>query len=425
MKKYTVYSLIIILLSLVLISSVQTINAKSTNEITIDYYYNINCGHCIDVINNVIGKAETHYTNNSNITFQIKEISTNPTYMEEYKEHREQYGKSYPFLIIKNETDENIISFSGEKYDEHLETVVEVIDAYLAGVKPNITHDENNIEFCFLSWCINIDTSKFSLPILTVVLGIFDSFNPCAFFILIFLLNILLYTKSRRRMLLIGGIFIFFSGLLYALFMFILYESFILTQGHVTIINIIAGTVALSLGFFNIKDFFFFKKGASVSIPDDKKPKLYKKMRNLVKHPKLFAIVIGTILLAATINFYELLCTLGFPLIFTRRLESYNLSLVESATYIFFYNLVYVIPLIIIVLIFVFTLGRRKITEWHGQIMKLASGLMLSSFGIIFLFNYQLLENVVTPIIMLTSSLAATFIISYFWKKFKDKNIDS
>jgi hypothetical protein len=218
-------------------------------------------------------------------------------------------------------------------------------------------------------------------------------------------------------MLLIGGIFIIFSGLLYAIFMFILYEILMVTKQHIIIISIMAGIIALILGFFNIKDFFFFKKGASLSIPDDKKPKIYKQMRNLIKNPRLTATIIGTIILAATVNFYELLCTLGLPLIYSERLSANNLSPFESGTYIFFYNIVYVIPLIIIVLIFVFTLGRHKITEWHGQIMKLMSGIMLFSFGILFLFNYQLLENMVTPILLLAFSLLTTLIISFIWKK--------
>ena len=64
------------------------------------------------------------------------------------------------------------------------------------------------------------------------------------------------------------------------------------------------------------------------------------------------------------------------------------------------------------------TLGKRKLTEWHGQVMKLVTGIMLASFGILFLTNYKLLENVVTPILLLVSSLVATAIISIVWKKY-------
>jgi len=86
--------------------------------------------------------------------------------------------------------------------------------------------------------------------------------------------------------------------------------------------------------------------------------------------------------------------------------------------YILLYNIVYVIPLFIIVVIFVITLGKRKLTEWHGQIMKLVSGIMLSLFGIIFLTNYQLLENVLTPIFLLIISVSATAVIAFFYKKY-------
>jgi uncharacterized membrane protein len=77
-----------------------------------------------------------------------------------------------------------------------------------------------------------------------------------------------------------------------------------------------------------------------------------------------------------------------------------------------------VIPLFIIVLIFVVTLGKRKLSEWHGQVMKLVSGIMLTSFGIIFLTNYKLLENVLTPILLLLISIGSTAVIAFFYKKY-------
>lgn len=392
--------------------------------IVVEYYYDEVCGSCIELRDDIVKTAEALYVDNDSVAFRYKEITSNDQNFQEYQDYIDEYEElyGYPFIIIKHETEatpipENVLDKEG------IEAIKNTVNAYFVGDTPESydTSEKDAHEVDFLFWHIKINISDYSLPVLTIVLGSLDSFNPCAFFILIFLLNILLYTKSRRRMILIGGIFIFFSGVLYAVFMFVLYESFLLTKEHITVVNIIAGSIALTLGIFSIKDFFFFKKGASLSIPDDKKPKLYKQMRDLVKNPRLTATIIGTIILAATVNFYELLCTLGLPLIFTRELGSYNLSPVESATYIFFYNVVYVIPLVIIVLIFVFTLGRRKITEWHGRIMKLMCGIMLSSFGILFLFDYTLLENIVTPVLLLIFSLLTTLIISFFWKKFTEK----
>ncbi len=397
-----------IFISLIVLLLMSTIGIAQQSTVTMEFYYSSNCGECMRVLEVI----ETNYIQNTsrygeNLSVLIKDIAVNDTYFDEYND----YDEPYPFIIISNETNETDPILEFEITVEYLN---KVIDAYLYGnITPPPRKDKNIIS----TPLGEVNISGWSLPLLTIVLGGLDSFNPCAFFILIFLLNLLLFARSRKRMLLIGGVFIFFSGLLYMLFMFILFETFILTKAYVTGITMVAGLLALSLGIINIKDFFFFKKGASLSIPDEKKPKLYKQMRQLVKHPKITAVMIGTIVLAGTVNFYELLCTLGLPLVFTRQLALNDLSTVEYYSFILFYNVVYVIPLIIIVFIFVITLGKRKLTEWHGQVMKLETGLMLLFFGLIFLFDYQLLETIVTPILLLLGSLAATALISFVWKK--------
>jgi len=406
MRKNTQKLLIVAFLLILSQSLIQPVLAEG--EIILDFFYSSNCESCEEKLILIENEFEKNETYNGTLIVNIKDIAVNEDYLGEYLDKYIEHVV-YPFVVIKSGSNETIIG----EMDITVEYVGNVIAAYLEGEKPNETSNENIIDTPFGK----INVSSLSLPILTIVLGGLDSFNPCAFFILIFLLNLLLYARSRRRMLLIGGVFIFFSGLLYAIFMFILFEAFLLNREHVGIITIIAGSLALVLGVVNIKDFFFFKKGASLSIPDDKKPGIYKQMRNLVRNPRVSAAIIGTIVLAGTVNFYELLCTLGLPLVFTQKLALYDMSAIEYYTYIFFYNVVYVIPLIIIVLIFVFTLGKRKLTEWHGQVMKLVTGIMLSSFGILFLTNYKLLENIVTPILLLVFSLVTTAVISTIWKK--------
>ena len=406
MRKNTQKLLIVAFLLILSQSLIQPVLAEE--KIVLDFFYSSNCASCEEKLVIIEDDFEKNETYDDILIITKKNIATNEDYLDEWRNVYDYY--SYPFVVIKSGTNETIIG----EMDITVGYVGNVIATYLDGEKPNETSDENVIDTPFGK----INISSLSLPILTIVLGGLDSFNPCAFFILIFLLNLLLYARSRRRMLLIGGVFISFSGLLYAIFMFILFETFLLSREHVGIITIIAGSLALVLGVINIKDFFFFKKGASLSIPDDKKPGIYKQMRNLVRNPRVSATLIGTIVLAGTVNFYELLCTLGLPLVFTQKLALYDMSAIEYYTYIFFYNVVYVIPLIIIVLIFVFTLGKRKLTEWHGQIMKLVTGIMLASFGILFLTNYKLLENVVTPILLLVFSLVTTAVISTVWKKY-------
>ncbi len=266
----------------------------------------------------------------------------------------------------------------------------------------------------------SFNADELSLPILTIILGGLDSINPCSFFILLFLLNLLLYVKSRRRMLLIGGIFIFFSGFIYFLFMTVLLSIFLLTS-QIMYITIAAGIIALILGGLNIKDFFFFKKGPSLSIPEDKKPKLFQRMREIVKISYLPTMIVGTVALAIFANTYELFCTLGFPLLYTKILTMNNLSLIQYFMYIFFYNIVYVLPLIIIVGVFVVTLGRRKLSEWQGRLLKLISGMMMFSLGFVLVFIPEYMSNVFSAALLLFIALGGGALIGFITKRYQEK----
>ncbi len=416
MNRVTRY--LIILISVITLAQFLLHPVLAEEQVYLDFYYSSLCGECEEKLHVIEDYFIDNESYNETLVITIKDIAINATYLEEYLNNYGNY--EYPIVVIKNVNNETIIptAYITVTY------VQKVIQDYIAGEKPNETNREDVIVIDTIFGQIKINISGFSLPILTIVLGGLDSFNPCAFFILIFLLNLLLYVKSRKRMLLIGGVFILFSGVLYAIFMIILYHVnlLLLTQflNQIRIITIVAGIITLILGLMNIKEFFFFKKGASLSIPEEKKPGIFKQMSNLVRTPQLTAVIIGTIVLAVTVNFYELLCTLALPFVFTQELVL-RTTTHEAYLYILFYNIVYVIPLIIIVSIFVITLGKRKISEWHGQILKLLTGIMLSSFGITFIVNYKILENIITPIIMLVFSLIATFIISQVWKKIVKK----
>ncbi len=104
-----------------------------------------------------------------------------------------------------------------------------------------------------------VNTSSLSLPAFTIIIAGLDSFNPCAFFVLFFLLSLLIHAHSRSRMLLIGGVFIFCSGLVYFVFMAAWLNLFLLT-GTLPAITMAAGAIALMVAAINIKDFFFFEQ---------------------------------------------------------------------------------------------------------------------------------------------------------------------
>ncbi len=256
-----------------------------------------------------------------------------------------------------------------------------------------------------------LDTQNASLPVLTLVIAGMDSFNPCAFFVLLTLLGLLVHAQSRNKMLLIGGIFVFFSGFIYFLFMAAWLNLF-LVLGHVALITTIAGWVSVVIAGINIKDFFLFKQGVSLSIPDSAKPKLFDRMRRLLRSTSLVSIMIGATVLAVLANFYELLCTAGFPMVFTRILTLNNLSTANYYLYLVLYNIIYVVPLFIIVLGFTVTLGKRKLSEWQGRVLKLISGIMMLGLGVVLLVNPVLLNSVIVSVMILISALVVSLLIA-------------
>src|SRR4030042_3335973 len=92
----------------------------------------------------------------------------------------------------------------------------------------------------YIPWIGNLATSEMSLPVITLVIAGLDSFNPCAFFVLFSLLGLLIHARSRRKMLLVGSIFVFFSGFIYFIFMAAWLNLF-LFMGQVQMITKVAG----------------------------------------------------------------------------------------------------------------------------------------------------------------------------------------
>ncbi len=230
-----------------------------------------------------------------------------------------------------------------------------------------------------------IDAASLSLPALTLVLAGLDAFNPCAFFVLLFLLSMMAHQKSRARMLLIGGVFVAISGLMYFAFMAAWLNVFQLF-GHLGWVTLAAGALAMLVGVINVKDFFWFERGISLSIPEAKKPDLFRRARAILVAEHLPAMLAATAFLAIAANFYELLCTAGFPMVYTRLLTLADLSASGRYGYLALYNLIYVLPLAAIVAVFTHTLGARKLTEREGRLLKLMSGLMMLGLGALLLF---------------------------------------
>jgi hypothetical protein len=226
---------------------------------------------------------------------------------------------------------------------------------------------------------------ELGLPVFTLFLGLLDGFNPCAMWVLLFLLSLLANLRDRRKMFLLAGIFVLVSGVVYFAFMAAWLNIFLLI-GYVRIIQVMMGWVAVGVGLVNVKEFWAFGQGLSLTIPESTKPGLYARVRKILAAEHMGQAMIGILVLATLVNMIEFLCTAGFPALFTQVLSQQGLTTLEYYGYLGLYNLAYIADDAVMVTIAVLTLSHRKLQEREGRWLKLISGLVMLGLGVLLLF---------------------------------------
>ncbi len=231
-----------------------------------------------------------------------------------------------------------------------------------------------------------ISVSSMGLPLFTLAIGLLDGFNPCAMWVLLFLLSMLVHLKSRIRMALIAGTFVLVSGAVYYAFIAAWLNAFLLV-GMSKAINYAIAAIAILIGAVNIKDYFGVNNGFSLSIPASAKPGLYARMRATVISDSLLISLATAAMLAIIVNFVELLCTAGFPAVYTSILAQHHLTSVEHYAYLGLYILGYMADDTLMVGTAVMALSSQKLTERAGQWLKLLSGVVMLLLGAIMLLK--------------------------------------
>lgn len=229
-----------------------------------------------------------------------------------------------------------------------------------------------------------------NLLLFTVSIGLIDGFNPCSLWTLCLLLSLLLHA-SRRRMILVGGVFIAFSALVYLMFL----EAWLTINQilrYSEAFRIIIGLAAVGVGALGVKDFLASFKGFSLTIPASVKPKVYQGMRKLLNQEGSIPLLVsGVASLALMVNTFELLCTAGLPAAYTRILSAQALPLMIHHAYLGIYVLFYMFDELALLAVSVVTLKALRLSTWYGRLAKLISGTLMLALGLILLIEPEML----------------------------------
>jgi len=236
----------------------------------------------------------------------------------------------------------------------------------------------------------SFSADRIGLPLFTIAIGLVDGFNPCAMWVLLFLLSLLVNLRNRPRMLLIAGTFVLVSGAVYFAFMAAWLNMFFIV-GFSRALQVVVATIALLVGSIHIKDFLAMGKGISLSIPESAKPGIYGRVRGVIQAENFAAAMVGVIGLAVLVNFLELLCTAGLPALYTQVLAAREFGDAQYYAYLLLYNAAYIFDDALMVGIAVYTLSRYRLQETQGRWLKLLSGSTVLLLGLLLLFAPQVL----------------------------------
>lgn len=226
-----------------------------------------------------------------------------------------------------------------------------------------------------------VDLDSVGLPLFTIAVGLLDGFNPCAMWVLLLLLALLAPIGSRFRMAMVGGAFLTVGGLVYLAFLAAWLEAFRFI-GLSRSLQVMLGLVAGGVGVVNLRDAVRGSGGKTLGIPSSAKPGIYARMRRVIRAENLPAALMAASALAVVVNFVELLCSAGFPALYTQVLSLQPLGRGEHLAYLLLYIACYVLDDAAVLAIAITTLGSRRLGARGARVLTALSGGVMLALGL-------------------------------------------
>ena len=228
--------------------------------------------------------------------------------------------------------------------------------------------------------------SSLSLPLLTVVMAAADGFNPCAMWTLLFLISLLVGMKDRKRMWILGTVFVVSSAGVYLLFMTAWLNLF-LFLGMVVWIRAVIGLVAVGVGGYYLRDFFVNRTGGCGVMGDEKRQGVFGRLKEITQKKQFVLAVLGIMGLAVAVNMVEMVCSAGLPAIYTKVLSLSELATWQYYTYLLLYILVFMLDDLFVFFTAMITLRAVGIESKYARYSRLVGGILMGLIGLVLLFK--------------------------------------
>lgn len=360
---------------LFLIFFVYNVDAK---EINIKFFYGDGCPICAkeEVF---LKELEKKYDLNIEWyeTWYNKE---NSELLDKIKQENQVTNKGVPYTVVE---DSAYLGFNT--------TISSQIEEKIQNIINNEDNEKEKKTVYDIPLIGKVDIKSVSVLLMTIVIGLVDGFNPCAMWVLLFLISTLLGMKDRKRMWIIGITFLLTSALVYMIIMLGWLEIVVNITTSILVRNIIA-IIAIIGGLINLITFIKTLDKSGCTIVDDKKRiKTFDKIKKFTKEKSLFLALIGVITLAIGVNVVELACSAGLPLVFTQILAVNNITGLHALMYILIYIFFFLIDDLLIFVIAMVTLKLTGVSNKYAKYSHLVGGIIMVLIGALLLFKPELI----------------------------------
>lgn len=372
--------------------------ALENDKITLYFFHGDGCPHCADE-EKFLETIEAKYENLEIVRYEVWYNEDNATLLSEVEEAFSISRSGVPTNVIgstiitgfsssvETKLERAIVYYQENNYEDIVSKIIDgtyeesMIDNGFAEEEAK-TDEEYKVDTTFGSF----NLKKISLMSATTLLGLIDGFNPCAMWVLLFLLGVLVGMKDRKRMWLLGLAFLFTSALVYMVIMLSWISVAVKITSIVLIRNIIA-VVAIGGAGINLKSFLTANDSGCDVVDEKKRKKIFKKIKKFTSEKSFIIALVGVIGLAVSVNLVELACSAGLPLVFSELLAMNNVSSSMRFLYTLVYIFFFLADDLIVFFVAMFTMKVTGITTKYNKYSHLIGGIVMLIVGILLLFK--------------------------------------
>lgn len=381
-----------ILKLLIVIALLFSFSVSAKEKVTLYFFHGEGCPHCAEEQTDLIEELKKDET--------INVVEIEVWHDNENKELLEKVINAYgtrsgvPYNVIGDTTIIGYSEANGEKikrainyYKEHDYT--DEIQKIKNGEKVKIndqfskeeekTDEEQTIDVPIIG---KINLKNISIMSAAVLIGLVDGFNPCAMWVLLFLITTLISLKDRKRLILLGSIFLLTSGFVYFLIMFS-WLNIVVSVSTSLVFRFLIAIFAIVAGIYNLYNFYKgLKSDDGCEVIDKKKRKdIFKKIKKFTHEKSLLLAILGIMLLAVSVNIVELLCSAGLPLVFSELLLLNNITGVKAIGYDLVYIIFFLLDDFIVFIIALKTLDVVGVSTKFNKYSHLIGGIIMILIG--------------------------------------------